>query len=104
MSSGFSVASRKSDGSKTRRDLSKNPLNFDEGSWGAAFAENGGPQYIVFFILAVGGTIFCSISVYNVDGNLHYLWLITIMFWLSFLRGSLRLMRWLLRVRAASSS
>ena len=71
---------------------------------GAAFAENGGPQYIIFFILAVGGTIFCSLTVYNVDGHWHYLWLATILFWLASLRGLLRLAGWLLRVRAASST
>jgi hypothetical protein len=104
MSGGFSVAGRKSDMARSRRDSSKNPLNFDEGTWGAAFAENGGPQYVIFFILAVGGTVFCALTVYNIDGHLHYLWLITILFWLSFLRGALRLLRWLVRVRGASSA
>ncbi len=102
MSVGYSVASQKSEHTRARRKSSKNPMDFDEGSWGAAFADNGGPQYIIFFILAVGGTIFCSVSVYNIDGQIHYLWLMTILFWLAFLRGALRLAGWLIRVRAAT--
>ena len=99
MSTGFSVASRKSEGGRrARRRVSKNPLNFDEGSWFAAFCENGGPQYFVFLILAFGGTIFCSLSVYNVDGHLHFLWLMTILFWFACAHGVFRLIAWLIRV------